>query len=74
MNRFFLGKWWHWLLLIIFITLLWQSGQYKLHVIEFNTFVMLLLAATIVGLLVLILSTSANEQITREKLRNTDDG
>jgi len=74
LSRLFLGKWWHWLLLLVFTGLLWQAGQAKMHVIYFNWFLMGLLAATIVGVVVLIYGTPAGAQITRDKLQDSEEG
>lgn len=73
MGQLFLGKWWHWLLLAIIAGLLWQAGAVKMHVTHFNWFVMLILAGTIIGIIVLIKTTKSGEQITREELRDPDD-
>jgi len=73
LRNLFLGKWWHWLLLIIITLLLWQAGEIKLHVTYFNWFLMALLAGTVVSLLVLIYGTPSGEQITRDKLLENDD-
>lgn len=73
MSRLFLGKWWHWLLLAVFTALLWQAGLFKMHVIQFNSFVSALLVGTTIGLLIMIYGTRRGEQITREELRENDD-
>ena len=70
MKKVFLGKWWHWALLIVLSGLLWQGGLLKLHVIEFNRFVLLLLGGTVSGLIALIYTTKPGEQITREELQH----
>lgn len=70
MGKLFLGKWWHWLVLAIAIGLLWQAGVTKMHVINFNTFVLVLLAGTIITVLLLIKGTRRGEQITREELKD----
>ena len=72
LSRLFLGKWWHWLLIITFVLLLWQAGEFKIHVIYFNWFLIALLAGTILGLLILIYGTPAGEQVTRDKLDDAD--
>lgn len=73
LKRLFLGKWWHWLLLVIVTVLLWQAGQIKMHVIYFNWFLMALLAVTVASLLALIYGTPSGEQITRDKLVDNDE-
>ena len=73
LRNLFLGKWWHWLLLIIITVLLWQAGEIKMHVINFNWFLIALLTGTVVSLLVLIYGTPSGEQVTRDKLHDNDD-
>ena len=80
MRNVFLGKWWHWLLLAAATVLLWQAGKMKLHVVYFNTFVLLLLAGTVALLLILLLGTKPGERVTRDDLeevsqdQSTPDG
>ena len=73
LRSLFLGKWWHWLLLVVITVLLWQAGQIKLHVIHFNWFFMALLAGSVASLLVLIYGTPSGEQVTRDKLVENDE-
>lgn len=72
MKRIFLGKWWHWVLLVLLILLLWQVGQDKWHVIRFNWFLIALIVGTVVSLLAIIYTTKPGEQITREVLDDTE--
>ena len=48
-GKIFLGKAWHWLLLVVTGSLFWFCGTKRLHVIEFNLFVAALIAGTAVG-------------------------
>ena len=74
-GRIFLGKPWHWALIIIAAALLWFCGSKRLHVIEFNIFVMALLAGTALAVLALIWFHHPGEQVTRDKLiASHDDG
>jgi len=73
MGQVFLGKWWHWLILVVAIGLLWKVGNTKLHVIEFNTFIMLLLAGTVASLLLIIFGTRRGVQVTRDPLDEVDE-
>ncbi len=73
MGKLFLGKWWHWLLVTVIVGLLWQAGAKKLHVIEFNTFIMLLLAGAVISVVLLIKTTRPGEQITRDPLVDAPD-
>jgi hypothetical protein len=74
MGKLFLGKWWHWLMLVIAIVLFWQAGAQKIHVIHFNTFVLVLLAGTVAIVLLLVKGTRRGEQITREVLQESEPG
>jgi len=50
-----------------------RAGQAKVHVIYFNWFLIGLIAMTVIGLLLLIYGTPAGEQITRDKLLESDE-
>ena len=68
MSRIFLGRWWHWLALAVVAGLLWLAGAERLHVVEFNTFVLLLLGGVAVVLAGLLFATSPGEQVTRDPI------
>lgn len=68
MSRFFLGKWWHWAMLVACVGALWLAGHEKAHVVHFNAFVLSLLACTAVVVAVIIAGTRPGEQVTREPL------
>lgn len=68
MNTIFLGKIWHWALLIVATGLLWFSGSSRLHVIEFNWFMISLLIGTIVIVFTILRFHRPDEQVTRDKL------
>ena len=68
MGGIFLGKWWHWLILIVVAAVMWWAGSERMHVIHFNQFIFLLLAFTIVAILVLLIGTRPGEQVTRDDL------
>jgi len=68
MSRVFLGKWWHWGILVASVAALWLAGQERMHVIHFNAFILCLLAVTVIVVAVLIVSTRPGEQITRDRL------
>lgn len=74
-GKIFLGKAWHWLMMAIAAGLLWFCGSQRLHVIEFNVFVMALLAGTALVVLAVLRFHTPGEQITRDVLvESTDDG
>jgi len=59
-------------MLAIAIALFWQAGVHKIHVIHFNTFVLILLAGTIAMLFFLLKGTRRGEQITRDVLKESE--
>ncbi len=68
MSRIFLGRWWHWGVLIASVGALWLAGENRLHVIHFNTFILSLLGVTAIVVAVLIARTRPGEQVTRDPL------
>ena len=73
MRKVFLGKPWHWALLGIISVLLYFAGSAKLHVIHFNTFIMLLTVGSLAVVLLIVHTTKPDEQVTREKLEHPDN-
>lgn len=67
-GKIFLGKAWHWLLLAITGALFWFCGSQRLHVIEFNIFIMAMLAGTTFVVAVIVLLHKSGERITRDEL------
>lgn len=72
-GKIFLGKAWHWLLLVVTGTLFWFCGTKRLHVIEFNVFVMAMLVGTAFVVAAIVLLHKPGEQITRDELVPADD-
>ncbi len=72
MRDIFLGKPWHWALLLAVSALLWRAGGAKLHVIHFNPFVLALLAGSLAVVLLVVHTTKPGEQVTREPLQDGD--
>ena len=66
MRGLFLGKPLHWALLIALIILGWTAGRIRLHVTDFNLFVLLLLALSVCLLAIVLLTTTPGEQVTRD--------
>ncbi len=72
MREVFLGKPWHWAMVVCVAGLLWWAGADKAHVIHFNSFLMALAIGSF-ALIVLILKThKPGEQVTREPLLPDD--
>ena len=68
MSNFFLGKPLHWLLLIVIAAGLWYVGGLRLHVIQFNVFVLTLLAISAFCVLIVLFGTRQGERITRDEI------
>lgn len=68
MSRIFLGKWWHWCLLVAGVVALWIAGENRMHVIHFNTFILSLLLMVAIVVAILVAGTRRGEQVTRERL------
>lgn len=70
MKQWFLGKWWHWLILLAAVPLMWLAGTEKMHVIHFNLFVAGLLIGTLIVVICIVRGTPAGEQVTRDPLED----
>ena len=70
MSRLFLGKWWHWAIVVTCVGALWLAGHEKAHVVHFNGFILSLLAATAVVVAVIVAGTRPGEQVTRDPLES----
>ncbi|MEK9671341.1 MAG: hypothetical protein VW268_02405 [Rhodospirillaceae bacterium] len=73
MRDFFLGKPWHWLIVVGIFCGMWVVGSYKLHVTNFNPFIMLIMVGAAFIVLLLVKTTKRNEQITRDPLPESAD-
>ena len=67
-GKIFLGKAWHWAVIAIAAGLLWFCGSKRLHVIEFNTFVIAMLLGTALAVLAILWFHRSGEQVTRDEL------
>ena len=75
MKTILLGKAWHWGVVIVATGLLWFCGSKRLHVIEFNTFIIAMLIGTAVAVLAVVWFHRPGEQVTRDALvANDEDG
>ena len=68
MGKIFLGKFWHWVLIAIAAGLLWYCGGRRLHVIEFNLFIIAMLVGTAGVVLAIVRLHRPGEQVTRDAL------
>jgi hypothetical protein len=72
-GKIFLGKPWHWAMLIAIAGLFWFCGTRRLHVIEFNLFIAAMLAGTTIAVLAVVWFHRPGEQVTRDVLVASDD-
>ncbi len=73
MNRIFLGKPFHWLLLIVLVLIGWLTGLYKSHVTMFNWFVIGMTVVTAAVVLIVLRTTRPDEQVTRDPILPDDE-
>ena len=73
-GNIFLGKFWHWVLIFAAAGLLWFCGAKRLHVIEFNLFVISMIVGTALAVLAVVRFHKTGEQVTRDPLVAHDDG
>ena len=72
MKRVFLGPWVHWLILIVLIGAGWFFGLQRLHVIQFNPFIIGLILLTVGMLLLVLKSSPPGEQVTRDPVEEDE--
>ncbi|MEM7268216.1 MAG: hypothetical protein AAF401_03070 [Pseudomonadota bacterium] len=72
MRRVFLGKPLHWLLACLLIGGGFLLGLRRLHVTDFNLFLIALIIATVV-MLAIVLATSKGEGLTRDPIPTPQD-
>ncbi len=73
MREIFLGKPWHWGLVVAVVALLWWAGISKAHVIQFNSFLVALVLISFAVVLLVLRTQKPGEQVTREPLRSDHD-
>ena len=67
-GNIFLGKAWHWAIVVLASGLLWFLGSKRLHVIEFHLFVICLLAGTALTVFAVIWFHRTGDRVTRDEL------
>ena len=73
MKSVFLGPWTHWLMLLAIVALGWAAGRLKLHVTDFNLFVIAALALTAAVIAAVLMTSSPGRRITRDVLEDDSD-
>lgn len=68
MKNIFLGKPIHWILLALVATGMWFIGTQRMHVIHFNSFVLIVIAVSAVCVLFVLFGYRQGEQLTRDEI------
>ncbi len=68
MRDVFLGKPWHWAIVVIVAALMAWAGGARAHVIHFNVFLIALVVGSLLIILLILKTHRAGEQVTREPL------
>lgn len=74
MKEIFLGKRVHWAILVALVLGGWLTGRSRLHVIEFNVFILGLLALTVAALVAVVATSRPGERVTRDPLEPDENG
>lgn len=72
MRKVFLGKPLHWLILAVLVALGWFSGRLRMHVTDFNPFILLLLLLTVVILVAILATSPKGTRVTRDPILDTE--
>jgi len=64
----FLGKPLHWLMLAIIAGGFWYVGEQRLHVIQFNAFILAVLAIGVLCVAVVLYGSKPGERLTRDAI------
>lgn len=73
MSRIFLGKPLHWAIIVALVAAGWVTGRQRLHVIDFNLFVIGLLLVAAGAVLVVLRTSRPGERVTRDPLEPGDE-
>lgn len=68
MRSLFLGKPVHWLMLIIVAAILWAAGQFHLHVVHFNAFVVVVALLSLATVALVVLRHRPGDAVMRDPL------
>ena len=66
MSKVFLGPLLHWVIVISLIALGWISGKFRVHVSDFNPFIIVLIAIVVVTLVVVLATSRPGMRVTRD--------
>jgi RsiW-degrading membrane proteinase PrsW (M82 family) len=68
MQRVFLGKPIHWLIIAIVIAVLWWMGDTRLHTRDFKQFLLILAVLAAGAVIAILASARPGDRVTREPL------
>ena len=72
MSRIFLGPVLHWLIVLVLIVLGWLAGIDRMHVSQFNLFLIILIGITIAVVILVLKSSPTDGQVTRDPIEGDD--
>ena len=73
MKQIFLGPWFHWILIVGLVAVGWFAGMNRLHTIDFNPFLLVLLAIVIAIVIAVLKTSPPDRQVTRDPITDKDD-
>lgn len=68
MQRLFLGKPLHWLIIAIDCAVLWWMGEARLHTRDFKQFLLILAILAAATVIAILLTTRRGDRVTREPI------
>ena len=68
MAEIFLGKPWHWALLIVLAIVLWIVGENHLHTSNFNPFTAITFGLGVLSMVAIIATHRESDKVTRDPL------
>ena len=73
MNRVFLGRPVHWLIIAALVAAGWIGGRMRLHVSEFNPFLIFLIVVTVAVVLTVLKTSPRGQDVTRDPIVEHED-
>lgn len=73
MNKIFLGKLVHWLVLLAMIPPSVLAGLNYFHVVQFNIFILVIVLYTVASIVMILRTTKRDELVTREAIPDDVD-
>lgn len=73
MKDIFLGKPVHWLIVAALVLCGWLAGRVRLHVTDFNLYVIALSLITVVALACVLMTTGDGERVTRDPIEDDEE-